>query len=121
MKTSSDLYPYPDILHDPVEKKICYYIRTSDSGYRKRMDKNQLEKNKGAVSRRVKLLTRIFQEGNLNLLNLLKTRTKKNFVKEQTGTNLVKNDNKLTGRSTVHSEYRICTRIIRLRFTYPTF
>ena len=71
------------------------------------MDKNQLEKNKGAVSCRVKVLTRIFQEGNLNLLNLLETRTKKNFVKEQTdySTNLIKNDNKLTGRSTVHIEF----------------
>ena len=54
-KSSSEIYRRPDVLYDLIDKKICYYVRTSHSRYKKRMHKNQLEKKKGAVSRGVKV------------------------------------------------------------------
>ena len=72
-KSSSEIYRRPDVLYDLIDKKICYYVRTSHSRYKKRMHKNQLEKKKGAVSRGVKVWTCIF-----------KTRTKTKTIKKPT-------------------------------------
>ena len=54
-KSSSEIYRRPHILYDPIDKEMYYYVRTSHSRCKKRMDKNQLEKKKGAVSRGVKV------------------------------------------------------------------
>ena len=54
-KSSSEICRRPDVLYDPIDKEVCYYIRTSHSRYKKGMNKNQLEKKKGAVSRGVKV------------------------------------------------------------------
>ena len=54
-KSSSEIYRRPDAPYDPIDKEMCYYVRTSHSRYKKRMDKNQVEKKKGAVSQGVKV------------------------------------------------------------------
>ena len=54
-KSSSEIYRRPDVLYDPIDKEMCYYVRTSHLRYKKRMHKNQMEKKKGAVSRGVKV------------------------------------------------------------------
>ena len=54
-KASSEIYRRPDVLYEPIDKEMCYYVRSSHSRYKKGMDKNQLEKTKGAVSRGVKV------------------------------------------------------------------
>ena len=54
-ESSSGIYRRPDVLYDLIDKEMCYYVRTSHSRYKKRMDKNQVEKKKGAVSHGVKV------------------------------------------------------------------
>ena len=55
-KTSSDLYRRPDVLHDPVDKDLCYFICTSHSSYKKRIIEKQQIRKKDAVNRGIKVL-----------------------------------------------------------------
>ena len=42
-KTSSELYKRSDPLHDPVDKSMCYFIRTSHARFKKRIaEKKQI-------------------------------------------------------------------------------
>lgn len=75
-------------------------------------------RKKSVTSHGVKVLTGIFQKGNLNILNLLKTQTKTRTVKEASDNNrnFIKNDNTLNGRSSVQSQCRIYTCSRRVFF-----
>ena len=39
-KTSTQKFARKNVLHDPIDSKMCYFIRTSNSRYKKRLSKN---------------------------------------------------------------------------------
>ena len=45
-KSSSEIYRRPDVLYDLIDKKICYYVRTSHSRYKKGCIKTNWRKRK---------------------------------------------------------------------------
>ena len=75
-KTSTQKFARKDVLHAPIDSKMCYFIRTSNSRYKKRLSKNaevlkqkkeqlqshkpnsyHIKKKKATVHEKAKLLT----------------------------------------------------------------
>ena len=53
MKTSSELYKRSDLLPKPLDKKMCYFVRTSHVRFKKRTaEKKQIHEKRGSFKRK---------------------------------------------------------------------
>ena len=57
-KTSSELYKRSDPLHDPVDKNMCYFIRTSHARFKKRTAEKKQIREKEDLSKGIKVYSK---------------------------------------------------------------